>query len=365
MKGKVKTAQPKLTIDDLDLFDVPMVGIFRDKRYTAYTLSTLAGIEVKNLDDMDVTVEDYLENPRKGRRNMRMDARVNINDGKERANIEIQRVKNGDELARALYYANGLATDFRRGLKKIPATRNTVIFICDFDPFDNHPYAGLTRMKFTLMSHDDEDRIHTLSDRPYPFAGLTIILYNGAKDWKRNPPRSEEEERIRVYLEDMKKSKPEEMTSEIARNASKEYKEDPAIMDKTKEWIRYNFADQFDQLNEEHEKEIKKLKEESEEREKRLREESEEMAKRLKVSEEREKKFKEESEAREKKLREESEVREKKLKEESEEREKRNLENEKKSFARKLLSSGKLTISEIAEMTGLDEKTIKELAQIK
>ena len=34
----------KRSIDDLDLFDLPMVGIFKDKRFAAYTLSTLAGI---------------------------------------------------------------------------------------------------------------------------------------------------------------------------------------------------------------------------------------------------------------------------------------------------------------------------------
>ena len=32
----------KRSIDDLDLFDLPMAGIFKDKKYTAYTLSTLA-----------------------------------------------------------------------------------------------------------------------------------------------------------------------------------------------------------------------------------------------------------------------------------------------------------------------------------
>ena len=126
--------------------------------------------------------------------------------------------------------------------------------------------------------------------------------------------KGQEEKRISVYLDDKKKSKPEEMTSEIARNASKEYKEDPAIMDKTKEWIRYNFADQFDQLNEEHEKEIKKLKEESEE-----------MAKRLK--------------------------------EESAKKEKQTVKN--------LLSLGTLTIGEIARISGIDEKRIKELVETK
>ena len=34
----------KRSIDDLDLFDLPMVGVFKDKRFAAYTLSTLAGV---------------------------------------------------------------------------------------------------------------------------------------------------------------------------------------------------------------------------------------------------------------------------------------------------------------------------------
>ena len=48
-------------------------------------------------------------------------------------------------------------------------------------------------MKYTLKSDDDEMKFHTLSGMPYPFDGLTIIIYNGAQDWKKNPPKSEEE----------------------------------------------------------------------------------------------------------------------------------------------------------------------------
>ena len=55
-----ENTQLKRSIDDLDLFDLPMVGIFKDKRYTAYTLSTLAGIEVENLDD----VSDHVNQPK-------------------------------------------------------------------------------------------------------------------------------------------------------------------------------------------------------------------------------------------------------------------------------------------------------------
>ena len=69
----------------------------------------------------------------------------------------------------------------------------------------------------------------------YPFDGLTIIIHNGNQDWSKNPPRSEEEDRIRVYLEDMQKANPNDMISEIAMKASKEYKDDPKIISKTEE----------------------------------------------------------------------------------------------------------------------------------
>ena len=51
----------KRSIDDLDLFDLPMVGVFKDKRFAAYTLSTLAGIEVKDLDEIKVAMKDELD----------------------------------------------------------------------------------------------------------------------------------------------------------------------------------------------------------------------------------------------------------------------------------------------------------------
>ena len=52
----------KRSIDDLDLFDLPMVGIFKDKRFAAYTtLSTLTGIEVKDLDEIKVAMKDELD----------------------------------------------------------------------------------------------------------------------------------------------------------------------------------------------------------------------------------------------------------------------------------------------------------------
>ena len=50
---------------------------------------------------------------------MRMDARINLR-GNTRADIEIQKFRNKDELSRALFYLGGLLVDYRKGLKKMP-----------------------------------------------------------------------------------------------------------------------------------------------------------------------------------------------------------------------------------------------------
>ena len=319
----------KRSIDDLDLFDLPMVGIFKDKRYTAYTLSTLAGIEVENLDEMDVAVEDFLQNTEEGKRDMRMDARINIRKGEERANIEIQRVKKEDEAARALNYSGGLITDFPKGLKKIPETKSTVIFICNFDPFENTPYSGMTRMRYTLRSDDDEMRFHTLSGMPYPFDGLTIIIYNGAQDWKKNPPKSEEEAKIKVYLEDMKNTDPCKMTSDIARTACRNYKEDPKVVDEVKDWIIYKYGEQMK------EEVAEKVAAEVAEKEKALRKEYEE------------------------KLEEKLKERLKGQKKESEDA----LRKQQVQIAKNLLSLSSMTISEIAVATKLEESEVKKISK--
>ena len=324
-----ENTQLKRSIDDLDLFDLPMVGIFKDKRYTAYTLSTLAGIEVENLDEMDVAVEDFLQNTEEGKRDMRMDARINIRKGEERANIEIQRVKKEDEAARALNYSGGLITDFPKGLKKIPETKSTVIFICNFDPFENTPYSGMTRMRYTLRSDDDEMRFHTLSGMPYPFDGLTIIIYNGAQDWKKNPPKSEEEAKIKVYLEDMKNTDPGKMTSDIARTACRNYKEDPKVVDEVKDWIIYKYGEQMK------EEVAEKVAAEVAEKEKALRKEYEE------------------------KLEEKLKERLKDQKKESEDA----LRKQQVQIAKNLLSLSSMTISEIAVATKLEESEVKKISK--
>ena len=180
-------------------------------------------------------------------------------------------------------------------------------------------------MRYTLRSDDDESKFHTLSGMTYPFDGLTIIIHNGNQDWSKNPPRSEEEDRIRVYLEDMQKANPNDMISEIAMKASKEYKDDPKIMSKTEEWIKYNFAEYFEEQAKDYKNKIQRIEEEKakvEEKNTRLEDENA------------------------------------RLKEENE----KNLLNQSLQFAKNLIDNSSLTLSEIAKLTRLEESELKKIS---
>lgn len=104
----------------------------------------------------------------------------------------------------------------------------------------------------------------------------------------------------------MKNTDPGKMTSDIARTACRNYKEDPKAVDDVKDWIIYNYG--------------KQMKEELAEKEKALRIELE----------------KEREEA---------------------------LRKQKLQIARNLLSSSSMTISEIANATDLDESEIKKISK--
>ena len=176
-------------------------------------------------------------------------------------------------------------------------------------------------MRYTLRSDDDESKFHTLSGMTYPFDGLTIIIHNGNQDWSKNPPRSEEEDRIRVYLEDMQKANPNDMISEIAMKASKEYKDDPKIISKTEEWIKYNFAEYFEEQAKDYKNKIQRIEEEKAKVEEKNARIKEQIAK---------------------------------VKEET-----RRLEKE---IAKNLIAASSYPLSEIAKITGLEEYELKNLS---
>ena len=130
----------------------------------------------------------------------------------------------------------------------------------------------------------------------------------------------------------MEKANLSDMISEIAMKASKEYKEDPKSMSKTEDWIKYNFAEYFDEQAKEYKKKIQEVEEEK-----------------TKVEEEKAK-------VEEKNARLEDENA--RLKEENE----KNLLNQSLQFAKNLMDNSSLTLSEIAKLTRLEESELKKIS---
>ena len=123
----------------------------------------------------------------------------------------------------------------------------------------------------------------------------------------------------------MQKANPNDMISEIAMKASKEYKEDPKIMSKTEEWIKYNFAEYFEEQAKDYKNKIQRIEEEKtkiEEKNARLEDENA------------------------------------RLKEENE----KNLLNQSLQFAKNLIDNSYLTLSEITKLTGLEESELKKIS---
>ena len=123
----------------------------------------------------------------------------------------------------------------------------------------------------------------------------------------------------------MQKANPNDMISEIAMKASKEYKEDPKIMSKTEEWIKYNFAEYFEEQAKDYKNKIQRIEEEKtkiEEKNARLEDENA------------------------------------RLKEENE----KNLLNQSLQFAKNLIDNSSLPLSEIAKLTGLEESELKKIS---
>ena len=137
----------------------------------------------------------------------------------------------------------------------------------------------------------------------------------------------------------MQNANPNDMISEIAMKASKEYKEDPKIMSKTEEWIKYNFAEYFEEQAKDYKNKIQRIEEEK-----------------TKIEEEKTKIEEEKAKVEEKNARLENENA--RLKEENE----KNLLNQSLQFAKNLMDNSSLTLSEIAKLTRLEESELKKIS---
>lgn len=122
----------------------------------------------------------------------------------------------------------------------------------------------------------------------------------------------------------MKNTDPGKMTSDIARTACRNYKEDPKVMDEVKDWIIYKYGEQMKE----------EVAAEVAEKEKALRKEYEE------------------------KLEEKLKERLKDQKKESEDA----LRKQQVQISKNLLSLSSMTISEIAAATKLEESEVEKVS---
>ena len=123
----------------------------------------------------------------------------------------------------------------------------------------------------------------------------------------------------------MKNTDPGKMTSDIARTACRNYKEDPKVVDEVKDWIIYKYGEQMK------EEVAEKVAAEVAEKEKALRKEYEEKL-------------------------------EEKLKDQKKESEDA-LRKQQVQIAKNLLSLSSMTISEIAVATKLEESEVKKISK--
>ena len=123
----------------------------------------------------------------------------------------------------------------------------------------------------------------------------------------------------------MKNTDPGKMTSDIARTACRNYKEDPKVVDEVKDWIIYKYGEQMK------EEVAEKVAAEVAEKEKALRKEYEEKL-------------------------------EEKLKDQKKESEDA-LRKQQVQIAKNLLSLSSMTISEIAAATKLEESEVKKISK--
>ena len=224
--------QKKLDIDirkiikGFTLFSPELTGVFREKEYTIYTLkalSILPEITEEMEREMRIDVEESRNTPDK-KRGTKMDVLVHF--PKKKINIEIQKLRNGDEFNRALFYASQLATEIRKGVKKIPSRTIISVWICDFNPAK---HLGLDLPYYIFESQYRREEGIEGVDGIFPMGnGTRYVFVNGRYDWERlerRRPLTEKEKRLRTYVSDMKKTDPEDIECPITRDVLYSYKE--------------------------------------------------------------------------------------------------------------------------------------------
>ena len=186
---------------------------------------------------MRIDVEEWMKKPA-GKRGARLDALISFKS--HRINIEIQRLKRGDEIQRASFYMAKNISEVDEGERLIPMRRHISLWICAFDPF---PERALPYYIFSTC-HRMHDRIRGIDDRFEIGDGVEYVSINGSCFWD-DGPHTEEEEALRDFVADMGKSDPDAIVSESARRVLSEYKEGGRMYDKIELAFKERFKDDY------------------------------------------------------------------------------------------------------------------------
>ena len=192
---------------------------------------------------MRIDVEEWMKKPA-GKRGARLDALISFKS--HRINIEIQRLKRGDEIQRASFYMAKNISEVDEGERLIPMRRHISLWICAFDPF---PERALPYYIFSTC-YRMHDRIRGIDDRFEIGDGVEYVSINGSCFWD-DGPHTQEEEALRDFVADMGKSDPDAIVSESARRVLSEYKEGGRMYDKIELAFKERFKDDYKRAEQE------------------------------------------------------------------------------------------------------------------
>ena len=228
----------KASIENMTLFSNPMTVAFRNKEYAAYSIETLLGLKLsENMkDEMIIHTEDLIT--RLGQRDARLD--VLIKFPKKKIHVEIQNIRNKDEVERAMFYMGSILFDVGKGQKKIKPYNFVSIWICAFNPL-GEDVPDLPYYTFEQMYTKKED-MHGIEGTFKLRDGVTLIFINAGFKWEKILNEREltnSEIALMEYLEDMKQSDVDKIMHKEASNVLSLYKEGGSMYDKLHEEYMY------------------------------------------------------------------------------------------------------------------------------
>ena len=233
-------------IEGYSLFSNKMVCAFEDKDLMAYTLKALSVLDVTEemKNEMEISTEFWRKD--KKSRGSKMDVIVKFPSKK--IHIEIQRVRNKDEIHRAAFYMGKLLTNIPEGDKLVEPYDLTSVWICDFDPIDGDiPSLPYYHYDSTYKRHDG---IYGCDGRYELGNGINYIFINCRFDWEKLDNISEQDLMLKEFMHDMKQSDVNNILHEEVSKVLSRYKQGGDMYDKYLLELREMHLESFDRFEE-------------------------------------------------------------------------------------------------------------------